>query len=119
MEAGERGCMVAIQQLVEERGASRAPIERWVPFIARVWMSRMAIDPIRADYGEKFIAHQVVAQPQTIWEMGYRADMDPLTVNVAKTRRLVYLGRPYNIVAADLIGHREGIELIAIADGGA
>lgn len=117
MEAGERNCKVTIQQLTEGRGTSGAPIETWTD-LASVWMSRKAIDPIRADSGEKWLSNQVVAQPQSIWEMGYRADMDPLDVNIPKKRRLVYRGRPYNIVAGDVIGNREGIELIAISLGG-
>jgi head-tail adaptor len=119
MEAGERNCKVEIQQLADgdPTGGSGAPVERWTT-LATVWMKRMAIDPIRADYGEKYLHNQVVAQPQQFWEMGYRADMDPLDINVPKKRRLVYRSREYNIVAADVIGSREGLELITISLGG-
>jgi head-tail adaptor len=116
MEAGERTCRVVVQRSVAARGATKAPVDTWVTHTT-TWMRRTAIDPIRADYGEKFINHQVVAQPQSVWEMGYREDMDPTIYDVAKTYRLLYQGRPYNIVAADVIGQREGIEFVAVTNG--
>lgn len=118
MDPGERTSLVTIQQMTLTRGETKAPVETWTTLAANIWMKRMAIDPIRADYGEKDIGHQIAAQPQSTWEMGYRADMDPTLVNVAKSRRLLYRGRAYNIVAGDVIGAQEGIELIAISDGG-
>jgi head-tail adaptor len=118
MDPGERTCRVTIEQLSESRGASSFPVESWTPLVT-VWMRRMMINPVRADYSEKFLEAQVSQQPQAQWEMGYRSDMDETLVNVAKRRRLRYQGRTYNIVAADVIGAREGIELLTISDGGA
>jgi len=117
MEPGERTALITLQEKTLSRGVSGAPVETWSTLVANVWARRMAIDPIRADYGEKFISHQVIAQPQSTWEIGYRADMDPLLVDVASERRLVYMNRPYNIVAGDTIGAQEGIELICTSNG--
>ncbi len=70
-------------------------METWTE-LAKVWM--------RKDDGagrERFIASQTAAASDARWTAPYRADLDPELVDVAKSRRLVYLGRIYDIVAVD------------------
>jgi hypothetical protein len=116
MEPGERDRAVTIQQLAESTGSSGAPVETWTTLVTPVWMRRMQVRMT-----ERFASHQLTTVPDTQWEMGYRADMDPSFVDVPKRRRLVELfddevdgniGWIYEIVAADQIGRREGIELM-------
>jgi len=110
MESGERDRVVTIQQLVESAPASRFPTERWITLTDTVWMRKQD-----ARASERVKAEHLAADFETQWEMGYAADMDPDLVDVAKTRRLLYLGRVHEIVAASQIGRREGIELLTIA----
>jgi hypothetical protein len=68
--------------------------------------------------GERWIANQLSAPADTQWEMGYVASMDPDLLDVPKRRRLLYQGRVYDIVAAEMIGRREGIELLTKVKAG-
>lgn len=110
MEVGERDRAVTIQQLVEAVPDSRYPSERWTTLLGTVWMRKMD-----AKASERVKAEHIAAEFDTQWEMGYVASMDPEVVDVPKKRRLLYLGRAYEIVAASQIGRREGIELLTIA----
>ncbi len=110
MEPGERDRAVTIQQLVETTPASGFPTERWTTLTAAVWMRKMD-----AKASERIAAANIAAAFDTQWEMGYAANMDPELIDVPKKRRLLYLGRPYEIVSASQIGRREGIELLTIA----
>lgn len=109
MEPGERDTLVTIEQLTESTGGSRFPTESWTTLMT-AWMRKLGTKG-----HERWVAAQVSAPADTQWEMGYVASMDPDLVEVPKTRRLVYQGRVYDIVAADMIGRREGIELLTRA----
>lgn len=109
MEPGERDTLVTIQQLTESTGGSRFPTESWTTLMT-AWMRKLGTKG-----SERWVAAQLSAPADTQWEMGYVASMDPDLVEVPKTRRLVYQGRVYDIVAADMIGRREGIELLTRA----
>lgn len=110
MEPGERDRAVAIYQLVESRASSGMPKESWTVLVSRVWMR------ILDEKGtERFTGEQLAPKLETQFEMGYRSDMDPETVNVPKRRRLSYQGRIYDITSASMIGRREGIEMLTIA----
>lgn len=110
MEPGERDKAVTIQRSVDATPASHVPKETWATLATMVWMRKMD-----AKSSERFLAGQVAAGFDTQWEMPYRTDMDPELVDVPKTRRLVYQGRVYLIVGADIIGRREGIEILTRA----
>ena len=109
MEPGERDRRVLIQQLTESLGTSRRPVESWTT-LRTVYMRVL---DIRAS--ERFKASQESAAAETQFEMPYCTDMDPESVNVPKTRRLVYQGRTFDITGASMIGRREGIELLGLA----
>lgn len=112
MEPGERDRAVTIQQLTETI-VSGVPKESWSTLAGAVWMRRLGV---RAS--ERFVAEQNTGSADVQWEMGYRADMDPELVDVMKTRRLLYQGRVYDITGADIIGRREGIELMTLSGSG-
>lgn len=113
MDAGERDRVVTIQQLSEANADSGFPNENWSTLVAHAWMRKLDNSG-----SERFKADQVMATYETQWEMGYRSDMDPELVDVAKKRRLVYQSRVHLIVEASVIGKREGIELLTIAGSG-
>lgn len=110
LSAGQRDHEVLIQQLASSKGGSGYPVETWTTLVALEWMARTEQ---RAN--ERFAATQQTASSETQWEMSYRADMDPDLLNVPKTRRLVYQGRIFNIVAATVIDAKRGIELQTVA----
>jgi head-tail adaptor len=112
MEPGERDRAVTIQQL-SETVVKGVPKESWTTLVATAWMRKMGLKS-----SERFTAQQVKGSADTQWEMDYREDMDPELVDVVKTRRLLYLGRAYDITGADVIGRREGIELLTLSGSG-
>ena len=109
MEPGERNRQVLIEQIVESAGASSFPVENWGD-LGWVYMAKFDLGG-----NERFQADQLSSRYDTRWEMGYRSDMDPELIDVAKVRRLVYQDRIYEIVTASHIGMREGVEILTIA----
>lgn len=110
MEPGERDRAVTILQLSDSVGSSKFPVETWTVLETAVWMRKLDVKGM-----ERFVAAQVSAPFDSQWEMGYRSDMDPELYDVPKTRRLLYQGRLFEVVAASQIGRREGIELMTLA----
>ena len=112
MEAGDRNWIVTIQQrpLTDEADDSGAPIETWTTLVASMPAAK---HDVRGT--ERFAAQQLSASYDTRWVINYRADMDPELVHVAKYRRLKHRNRVHDIVAASMIGLRQGVELLTLA----
>jgi hypothetical protein len=112
IEAGELDRVVTLQQ----RGASDAvdsagaPVETWTTLAANIPACKRDVRG-----GERFMAEQLAASFDTRWEIHWRTDMDPDTVDVPKLRRVLHGSRVYDIVYASEIGRREGIELSTLA----
>ena len=106
LSAGQRDRLITIEQCVDTVGPSQFPIETWTTLIAGV---HAAYDDESGS--ETFAATQLSATDQVRWTIAYRADCDPEVIDVAKRRRVVANGRIYDILAANLIGRRAGIEL--------
>jgi SPP1 family predicted phage head-tail adaptor len=105
LSAGQRDRPIAIEQLTETVGPTQFPIETWVPLVELL----AAADE---DTGaETFTAHQVTGTGFMRWTIPYRADCDPELLDVVKIRRVVAHGRIYDIIAANQIGRRRGLEL--------
>lgn len=64
---------------------------------------------------ERLQAGQIASRYDSRWLMPYRADMDPDLVDVPKDRRLVFGGRVQEIVSAQHVGRKEGVELTTMA----
>lgn len=112
VSSGRRDKWVEIEQQASAPAGGSYPVETWTS-LGFAWMSRL---DLRAD--ERFRADQDTAFAETQWQMPYRSDMDPDTLNVPATRRLKFKGRVYNIQSAHLMDRRIGIELITIAKVG-
>lgn len=111
--AGGRDRWITIQQNTETIGASRFPVESWST-LRQVWASKR-----EASGNERFVANQISAPYDVVWEIPYSADMDPNdpTVKVTKNRRVVFQGRVHDIVAAKEIGRRRVILLETLSGG--
>lgn len=110
LEPGERDRIVTIQQLTEGVDDSGAPLETWTTLVSTMPAAKYDI------HGrEMFHANQLSARYDTRWEMNWRTDMDPDTIDVPKKRRLLYKGRAHDIVSASEIGRRDGLELLTLA----
>lgn len=109
--AGARDRWVTIQARADDdaTGGSGFPTEAWVD-LATVAMSREDVDA-----AEVVRASQTLATLTTRWVMPYRADCDPERIDVPKLRRLLYLGRVYDIVSATPVGRHRGIEIVTEA----
>lgn len=110
MDAGETDRAVTVQQLTEEAGTSHFPMETWTTLLPVYWLSKKPVSG-----RERFVADQLSAPFDTRWRGHYVASLDPELVDVPKTRRIVYQGRVHDIVDAQQIGMREGVELLTLA----
>jgi hypothetical protein len=113
MDPGARDRAVIVEQLVPSIGPSRFPVEDWTVLAPIVWMSKRHITGT-----ERQTMDQKTAPFEDVWETAYRADLDPELVDVPKTRRLVYQGRAFDIIDANQIGRREGVQLMTRARQG-
>lgn len=110
-EAGLMDRRVTIQYVTDGEDSRGTPTEDWTTLDpVYVYMQKNDLQG-----RERLVAHQMSAPADTRWVMGYRSDMDPELVNVPKKRRLSYQGRIYDIVSAEMIGRREGIELVTLS----
>ena len=109
LNAGELDREVTFQQLAESTGATGFPVETWTTLVT-VWCSKQD-----ATGRERYMASQLSAPFDSTWRTYYRADLDPELVDIPKTRRLVYLGRIFNIVSARQIERKEGLEILTLA----
>jgi len=115
MEPGERDHTILIQQRAASDAVDSvgAPTDDpWTTLVAAMPASREDISA-----RERFAAEQLSASYDTRWEINYRLDMDPWLIDVPKLRRILYQGRVLNIVAANQIGRREGVELLTLGHG--
>lgn len=109
IEPGHLDRRVTVQQAVESVGSSGMPVQTW-SLLAVVPMGRESLKGM-----ERLQAGQIASRYDSRWLMPYRADMDPDAVDVAKDRRLVFGGRVQEIVSAQHVGRKEGIELTTMA----
>jgi head-tail adaptor len=105
--AGARDKWVTIQALTEGESDSGFPTEDEWADLATVAMAREDLEAV-----ERARTEQDLALTTTSWQMAYRADMDPERIDVPKLRRLAYLGRHYDILAATPVGRHRVLELL-------
>lgn len=114
-EAGLRNRYVTIERLVESAGESSYPVDDW-EVLTTVFASR---EETRQEVSnERFAGNLLTAPFETYWEMSYRDDMDPEVFDIPKVRRLVYMGRTYDITHAEMIGFRTGVRVLTLAKAG-
>jgi len=105
--AGARDKWVTLQALTEGESDSGFPTEDEWSDLATVAMAREDLEAV-----ERARTAADIALGTTSWQMAYRADMDPERIDVPKLRRLQYLGRAYDILAAQPVGRHRVLELI-------
>jgi len=107
--AGAKDRWVLIEQVTDQDGESNYPVEAWTT-LDHAWMEKVPIGG-----SERFRSAQLSASIETRWRCQYRPDLDPDAIDVAKTRRLVFDGRIYDITYAVEIGRKRELELTTIA----
>ena len=100
---------VMIQALTDGVDNAGAPQESWENLL----LAPMARDAERSS--EAFKADQMAASIITRWTMRYHEDMDPDLIDVQKRRRLVYNGRIYDVMDAQMLDRQVGIVLRTLA----
>jgi hypothetical protein len=116
MQAGERNVIVTLQSrsATDAADASGAPVEaEWATLVESMPAGKYDIGGT-----EQFAAAQLSARYNTRFEINYRPDMDPDLLDVPKLRRVLYRSRVHDIVAASLIGRRDGVELMTLSRQG-
>ena len=104
--AGERELYITIHQLTESQAESNFPTEEWTQ-LTKVWARR---DYLSLE--ERTAADQLSATVVQRWEIPYAVSMDPDRVDVAKTRRLSYLNRTYDILSAEILPRASGRSIV-------
>lgn len=108
--SGKRDKKVRIEQLTapDAAGTAGEPVEAWTR------LTDVFMEKVDTTGEEAFRADQLSARYDTRWVMPYLMSMDPDTVDVPKTRRLLFKGRYYDITNAALIGSNAGIEIMTL-----
>lgn len=114
VSSGQRDREVVVQALTESIASSGFPIESWATLRT---VKAQKLDMTDNRWRERFISNQNSAPADTRWSLPYSADYDPELVDVSKVRRLVYRGRTYDIIAALMVGRREGVEFATLSSG--
>jgi SPP1 family predicted phage head-tail adaptor len=109
-DAGERDRYVRLETRTPAVDSVGAPTDGDWSTLRSDWAAIVAITG-----RERMAASQEAASADTRWRLRYHLDMDPEVVDVASLRRLVYQGRVYDIVSAQQLGRRDGIELMTIS----
>jgi SPP1 family predicted phage head-tail adaptor len=112
IDPGDRDRLVTVQGVTDSVDASSFPVETWAD-IAAIWMSKRDLSG-----RERFAASQTSAAADLVFELPWRDDMDPESLDLAKVRRLVFRNRVYDIVRAEMRGRREGVSLYCLAKVG-
>lgn len=105
IEPGHLDQRVLVQRAVNGEDGAGAPLSSW-SVLGTFPMGRELIRGM-----ERVQAGFTQSSYDARWLMHYRADMDPDLVDVPKDRRLVFRGRVQEIVTAQHLGRRDGIEL--------
>lgn len=95
-DTGRRKHYLIIEQLVEGQAESNFPTEEWIK-LQNAWAARSYVT-----LDEVTKADQLSASTVTEWDIPYSTFMDPDRIEVAKKRRVVYLGRTYDILSGRL-----------------
>lgn len=105
-DTGRRTHFLKIEQLVEGQAESNFPTENWIT-LQNAWAAREYIT-----LDEEFKVDQHSATSVTAWDIPYSTFMDPDRIDVAKKRRIVYLGRTFDILRARLSDDTAGRSII-------
>ena len=114
-DAGERDRQVTLRPITQSRGGSGFPVETEGDTGDGIvlWACKSDVSG-----RERFAGGQLSAPYETRWEVPYVEDLDPDLVDVAKAFVLVYQDRLHDIIAASMIGRKEGVELLTLARRG-
>lgn len=119
--SGQRDRYIAIQRVSETKGDASEPIESWTvldPIYA--WAKMESVDaPER--FTEGMVMNQMSARSWTKFTVPYQPEIDPLTVDVPKSCRVLYENRTYDIAAANETfdeGRRRHIALLTLSKAG-
>lgn len=112
LEPGARDRIVTIQQrsATDEVGTTGVPIETWTTLVAQMPAERTDLAG-----RELYRTGQLLGVVDTQWRTNYRRDLDPELMDVPKVRRILHNGRIYDIVAAEVIDERRGLQFMTMA----
>lgn len=114
LEPGLRDRRITIQQrsATDAKGPSGRPIETWTDLVT-LYAHKRAMSG-----SETYRASQWSAKANGVFEINYRADMDPDLVDVAKLRKVVYESREHDVVFVEEVGRRDGLHIYTLAKVG-
>lgn len=107
--ARDRSIVVQSRPSTDAVDASYAPVDTWSD-LCTMWALKR-----RASGGERNRLGQTTVAAIDVFEVNYRADLDPEQLNVPKLRRILFNGRVYDVIDAEVVDRRDGIRLYALA----
>ena len=111
LQSGKRDRLVTIQQLTAGVDPeSGEPTETWTTLVSQMWASKT-----NRSGDETFKSDQESARFDCEWEINWREDMNPDTLDLPKVRRLLFGTRVHDIVEAVEVGRRAGLCLYTLA----
>lgn len=113
---GSRQCVVRLEQRpsTDAVDPSGAPTDGpWTTLADEEW-----VEKVDQRGSERFQAAQTSAAFDTAWRMGYREDMDPDVIDIAKLRRFVYQGRVHDITYGKVVGLNQELWIETLARQG-
>ena len=111
LQSGKRDRLVTIQQLTEGVDPeSGEPTETWTTLVSQMWASQR-----KTSGAEAFKSDQESARFDCEWEINWREDMNPDTLDIPKVRRILFGTRVHDIVEAVEVGRRAGLCLYTLA----
>lgn len=117
VDAGQRDKPITVQRLnvpPEQADTEGFVVDDWDTLTPlSIWASKNDVVG-----EERFHGGQLASPYEARWGIDYRQDMDPDMIDIAKERRVVYLGRVHDIVDANVVGDFEGIEFRTLARRG-
>lgn len=108
--AGTRDHYVTIQGITERPALSGVPVKTLTGVSLSLYAAKRDLSA-----RERFAGDQVSARADQQWDLPYLPAIDPEQVDVASAFQLVYLGRTYDIIGAELIGRRNGVRVMTMA----
>lgn len=103
---GYRDKLITIERLTEGTANSNFPTEDFAqPYT--VWAAKDYVSLEERVQSDRLMASAVVR-----WEVAYLSDLDPDRYDIAKTRRVKYMGRVYNIISAEMRSREQGQSIV-------
>jgi head-tail adaptor len=104
----DRSVVIQSRPVTDEVDTAGFPSPTWTALCTMWARKHAASGQERERYG------QTTAAAVDVFEVNYRADLDPELLDVPKLRRVLFNSRIHDIVWAETVDRRDGIRLVTL-----